>query len=119
MNMNLQPKNLYGDSQEVEMSKPIKRKNTYSYSPKDTMEDEIPKNAKIISVEKNIDVREIENGFLKTTNTYTRYKCVEESESEMGNSMETTESDDIEYCSQSKTVYYKDKPIEVNLKYEV
>lgn len=116
MNMNLQPKNLYGDSQEVEVSKPIKRKNTYSYSPKDTMEDEIPSNAKIISVEKNIEVREIENGFIKTTYTYTRYKEMEE---ELDGSTDEKECCDEKYCNQSKTVYYKDKPIEVNLKYEV
>lgn len=115
----LQANKIYGDTEEVEVSKPIKRKNTYLYIPKDTMGDEIPPNAKIISQEKNIEVKEIENGFLKTTNTYTKYQCVEESESEMDNSMETNENDNIEYCNQSKTVYYKDKPIEVNLKYEV
>ena len=115
--MNMNPQDIYGDSQVVKTDAPIKKRNSYSYYPKDNMQDEIPSNAKIISVEKNIEVREIENGYLKTTNTYTKYEEVEMDESD--NSTETSESEDIKTCWQGKTVYYKDKPIEVNLKYEV
>lgn len=65
----------------------------------------VPEGAKIVSVEKNITFKKIENGWLKEVNTYTQYRMKEEDEMETG------------YVSNYSCRYFTDRPNESQTEY--
>lgn len=93
-------------------SAPSKNSQTsINYRSKDAVE-EIPMGAVIKKTETNIDIREIENGWLKTINVYTSYSVMEKEEGE------ESEMED-KWHSSSKTYFSKEKPIDIQMAYSV
>ncbi len=107
--------NLYGGENYPMAKSENKVSTSINYSSKEVQE-EIPVDAIIKSKEISINIREIENGFLKTISTTTRY-CVREKEE--GGEMEAPEYEEEKWNYQTKTYFSKEKPIDISLKYDI
>jgi hypothetical protein len=79
---------------------------SFSFTPKDSVEP-IPMGAVIKKVEKNISVRQIENGYIKSTHTCTCYEMKEKEEE--GEESET----EMKYHYETTEVYSAEKPMDV------
>lgn len=107
---------MYGD-----MSAPIQKTESpsISFRPKE-VQTPLPKNAKIVSEQKDIYVQEIENGYIISMDTNVCYTCKkDDDEDEMEeDEMEEKKMGDGErkYAHFSKKVYSKEKPIDIKIK---
>lgn len=92
---------LYGSNELPLSVSYIQPRESFSYQPKEVTEP-IPIGAKINSVEKNVTVRQIENGFIKVVNICTCYEIKEGD----GDS-------DTRYHYSTKETYSTEKPMDV------
>lgn len=99
----------YGNPSEMKsmptQSEGKRTQTTISYRDKEVNET-IPENAIIKSIENNVTIQEIENGYIKTTNVYTHY-CIPEKDGDM----------EDKWNNNTKSVYMKDRPTDAILNY--
>jgi hypothetical protein len=96
---------LYGGMPQPITANYIQPSVSFSYTPKGNKEP-IPIGVVIKKVEKNISVRQIENGYIKTTHICT---CYEEKEEEEGEEAET----EMKYHYETTETYSAEKPMDV------
>ena len=87
---------IYGEA----ISNPVQANRSFSFREKRPYES-VPEGAKILSKNVSVDVREIDNGYIKCTNTEIHYSI--------------QEGDDVNdrWCYNSDEFYYSEKPMDI------